>query len=91
MDARVAAKGYLSGRELTDTFQMLRANDLIWSVAVNRYLLGKDPPAFEQRCDAGPGGAPQLDGAQALHRKQADPAESAQRRGRPARPRTRQG
>lgn len=47
IDARMAEQGYLSGREMADTFQMLRANDLIWSVAVNRYLLGKDAPAFD--------------------------------------------
>lgn len=47
IDARVAEQGYLSGREMADTFQMLRANDLIWSVAVNRYLLGKDAPALD--------------------------------------------
>jgi polyhydroxyalkanoate synthase subunit PhaC len=47
IDARMAEQGYLSGREMADTFQMLRANDLIWSVAVNRYMLGKDAPAFD--------------------------------------------
>jgi polyhydroxyalkanoate synthase subunit PhaC len=47
IDELMAKQGYLSGREMGDTFQMLRANDLIWSVAVNRYLLGKDAPAFD--------------------------------------------
>ncbi|HYZ14955.1 MAG TPA: alpha/beta fold hydrolase [Candidatus Acidoferrum sp.] len=47
IDAKMAEQGYLSGREMADTFQMLRANDLIWSPAVNRYLLGKDAPAFD--------------------------------------------
>jgi polyhydroxyalkanoate synthase len=32
---------------MADTFSMLRANDLIWGVAVNRYLLGRDAPAFD--------------------------------------------
>ena len=40
-------EGVLSGRAMADTFNMLRANDLIWGVAVNRYLLGKDAPAFD--------------------------------------------
>jgi len=47
IEARMAEKGYLSGREMADTFNLLRANDLIWSVAVNRWFLGKDPPAFD--------------------------------------------
>jgi polyhydroxyalkanoate synthase len=47
IDELMAERGYLSGREMADTFNMLRANDLIWSVAVNRYLLGKDAPAFD--------------------------------------------
>ena len=35
------------GSHMADTFNMLRANDLIWNVAVNRYLMGKDAPAFD--------------------------------------------
>ncbi len=41
------AEGDLDGSEMADTFNMLRANDLIWNVAVNRYLLGKDAPQFD--------------------------------------------
>jgi polyhydroxyalkanoate synthase len=43
----MAERGYLEGREMADTFNMLRSNDLIWTPAVNRYLLGKDAPAFD--------------------------------------------
>ncbi len=47
IEERMNEQGVLSGREMADTFNMLRANDLIWNVAVNRYLLGKDAPAFD--------------------------------------------
>jgi poly[(R)-3-hydroxyalkanoate] polymerase subunit PhaC len=47
IDDQMAEKGVLSGRAMADTFSMLRANDLIWGVAVNRYLLGRDAPAFD--------------------------------------------
>jgi polyhydroxyalkanoate synthase len=40
-------KGVLEASEMADTFNLLRANDLIWNVAINRYLLGKDAPAFD--------------------------------------------
>jgi len=39
--------GVLPASHMADTFNLLRANDLIWNVAVNRYLLGKDAPAFD--------------------------------------------
>ncbi|MBV8246576.1 MAG: class I poly(R)-hydroxyalkanoic acid synthase [Candidatus Eremiobacteraeota bacterium] len=47
IEKKMGERGYLEGAEMSDTFNMLRDNDLIWSVAVNRYLLGKDAPAFD--------------------------------------------
>ena len=40
-------KGYLDGNQMATTFNMLRANDLIWSFVVNNYLMGKDPFPFD--------------------------------------------
>lgn len=42
-----AAGGVLPGAVMADTFNALRANDLIWSFFVSNYLMGKSPPAFD--------------------------------------------
>jgi polyhydroxyalkanoate synthase len=42
-----AGGGYLDGRNMAATFNMLRANDLLWHYVVHNYLLGKQPPAFD--------------------------------------------
>ena len=47
MDAMMAKHGYLDGRHMATTFNMLRANDLIWSFVINNYLLGKEPFPFD--------------------------------------------
>ena len=47
IEKKMGQRGYLDASEMGDSFNMLRSNDLIWSVAVNRYLLGKDAPAFD--------------------------------------------
>ena len=40
-------KGCLEGDKMSGAFNLLRANDLIWSFYVNNYLLGNDPRPFD--------------------------------------------
>jgi poly[(R)-3-hydroxyalkanoate] polymerase subunit PhaC len=47
LEQRMNERGYLEGRDMATTFNMLRANDLIWSFVVNNYLLGKSPFPFD--------------------------------------------
>jgi len=41
------AGGVLDGAKMAGTFNMLRANDLIWSFVINNYMLGKSPMPFD--------------------------------------------
>ena len=47
LEKKMFKRGYLEGSEMAGTFNMLRANDLIWSFVVNNYLMGKDPFPFD--------------------------------------------
>ena len=47
LEGRMREKGYLEGGNMANSFNMLRANDLIWSFVVNNYLLGKEPFPFD--------------------------------------------
>ncbi len=42
-----AEKGYLDGRYMAATFNLLRGRDLIWNYVTNNYLLGEDYPQFD--------------------------------------------
>ena len=47
LEDKMHKRGFLEGSEMSTTFNMLRANDLIWSFVVNNYLLGQDPFPFD--------------------------------------------
>lgn len=44
---QLSAPGYLDGRYMAATFNLLRGRDLIWNYVVNNYLLGADYPPFD--------------------------------------------
>ena len=47
LEERMSDSGYFEALDMHRVFNMLRANDLIWSFVVNNYLLGKDPFPFD--------------------------------------------
>ena len=47
LERRMNERGYLEGSEMAATFNLLRANDLVWSFVINNYLLGRDPFPFD--------------------------------------------
>ena len=47
LERQMKEKGVLEGSQMAGTFDMLRANDLIFNYVVSSWLLGQDPPAFD--------------------------------------------
>ncbi len=47
LEKKMDERGFLDGSDMAMSFNMLRANDLIWSFAVNNYLLGKASIPFD--------------------------------------------
>jgi polyhydroxyalkanoate synthase subunit PhaC len=47
LDRQMQAEGYLEGQKMATTFDILRANDLIFSYVVSNWLMGQRPPAFD--------------------------------------------
>jgi polyhydroxyalkanoate synthase subunit PhaC len=47
IEEQMLERGYLDSRQMSDMFNLLRSNDLIWSNVVNNYILGQKPPAFD--------------------------------------------
>lgn len=47
IEEKMNRQGYLDGADMATTFNMLRANDLIWGFVVNNYLLGNDSFPFD--------------------------------------------
>ncbi|MDE2379276.1 class I poly(R)-hydroxyalkanoic acid synthase [Bradyrhizobium sp.] len=47
LERRMRERGYLQAEDMATSFNMLRANDLIWSFVVNNYLLGREQMPFD--------------------------------------------
>ncbi|MFN2362353.1 MAG: PHA/PHB synthase family protein [Marinobacter sp.] len=47
IERMLARKGYLDGRAMAFTFNLLRENELFWSFWTNNYLKGEKPAAFD--------------------------------------------
>jgi polyhydroxyalkanoate synthase subunit PhaC len=47
LEREMAEKGFLEGSQMAGTFDILRANDLIFSYVASNWLMGQDPPAFD--------------------------------------------
>jgi polyhydroxyalkanoate synthase len=47
IQADMARKGYLDGKQMAAAFRLLRSNSLIWHYIVHGWLYGKTPPPFD--------------------------------------------
>lgn len=46
-EQRMDEQGYLDGCAMSNSFSMLRANDLVWAYVINNYLKGATPVPFD--------------------------------------------
>ena len=79
LEAMMAEKGYLEGRHMATTFNMLRANDLIWSFVLNNLparpgTAALRPALLERGLDPDAGGDARLLPAQDVPGEPARPA-----------------
>ncbi len=44
---RVRDRGFVEAKEMAHTFDLIRANDLVFRYLVDGWLLGRDPPSFD--------------------------------------------
>ncbi|BCX17947.1 MAG: class I poly(R)-hydroxyalkanoic acid synthase [Geminicoccaceae bacterium] len=47
LERHMAERGFLEARWMQQVFALLRADDLVWSFFVQKYLLGREPPPFD--------------------------------------------
>ncbi len=47
LEEHMETQGFLDGQYMSQVFNMMRDNDLIWSFVVNNYLMGREPMAFD--------------------------------------------
>lgn len=47
MEQQMLERGYLDSRYMSNMFNLMRANDLIWNTVINNYLMGNKPAAFD--------------------------------------------
>jgi polyhydroxyalkanoate synthase len=47
LERQMRKRGYLDGTQMAGTFDLLRANDLIFSYVASNWLMGQRPPAFD--------------------------------------------
>lgn len=47
LDKHMDQHGFLDGQHMSQVFNLMRDNDLIWSFVINNYLMGREPMAFD--------------------------------------------
>jgi len=47
IEKKMSVRGYLEGKNMASSFNMLRSNELIWSYVVNNYFRGREPIPFD--------------------------------------------